>query len=391
MKIAKPLLGSAAVLSALATVAACSVNSANSSSTTSPVAAVVSTPAAAADNAGSSAGSAASTGNAAWAGASTVSGSIALGPYCDSTCAAALKLTTAPASVTCKAAFLDDATSFPYGAAQLALSQKYAKQYFPNMKLTVLNGNNDPATQSSQLDTVVSQGFKTVILDPVVSDALVPATKRAVAAGVKIITIDRTVNTPVVSSIKAPDVPLATRAAQYIADQLHGKGNVAILSGTPGASPTIDRTNGFNEIMKHYPNIKIVANVNGNYDTNAGYTGIANLLTRLPKGRIDWIFSEADVMSLGAMKAIGAAGRGSDVRLSGIDGQNEGFQAIQAGTYAATVVYPLGAAGGGGRRSEGLLRGNAAPVDRPVLPAGHQGQRQPVPRHHVQLTSAHRR
>lgn len=334
MKIAKPLLGSAAVLSALATAAACSVNNANSSSTTSPVAAVVSTAASGGGTGG--AATAASTG-----AASSTSGSIALGPYCDSACAAALKLTTAPASVTCKAAFLDDATSFPYGAAQLALSQKSAKQYFPNMKLTVLNGNNDPATQSSQLDTVVSQGFKTVILDPVVSDALVPATKRAVAAGVKIVTIDRTVNTPVVSSIKAPDVPLATRAAQYIADQLHGKGTVAILSGTPGASPTIDRTNGFNEIMKHYPNIKIVANVNGNYDTNAGYTGIANLLTRLPKGRIDWIFSEADVMSLGAMKAIGAAGRGSDVRLSGIDGQNEGFQAIQAGTYAATVVYPL--------------------------------------------------
>ena len=46
-------------------------------------------------------------------------------------------------------------------------------------------------------------------------------------------------------------------------------------------------------------------------------------------------------MSLGAIKAITAAGRTGDVKLSGIDGQEEGFQAIQNGTYAATVVYPL--------------------------------------------------
>jgi ribose transport system substrate-binding protein len=271
----------------------------------------------------------------------TPTSKVALGPYCGAGCKSDLALKASQKSVNCKVAFLNDATSFPYGAAQAAKAQKYAKEYFPNMQLTVQNGNNDAATQSSQLDTVVAQGYKTVILDPVVSDALVPATSRAVKAGVKVVVIDRTVDTPVLSTIKAPDVPLAVRAAKHIATVLHGKGTVALLSGTPGASATVDRTKGFEQVMKNYPGIKVVSNVNGDYDANTSNTAVTNLLTKYGKGQINWIFSEADVMSLGAIKAIQAAGRTGDVKISGIDGQEEAFQAIQAGTYDSTVVYPV--------------------------------------------------
>jgi ribose transport system substrate-binding protein len=281
---------------------------------------------------------------AACGGASTSSKTaapLAWGPYCDASCQHALTLNASQASVNCRVAFLDDATSFSYGAAQYRLTQDAAAKFFPNMQLTVLNGNNDPPTQSSQLDTVVSEGIKVVILDPVVKAALVPATQRAVAQGVKVIAIDRTVATPVLTTIKAPDVPLAEKAAQRIADLLHGHGNVAILSGTPGASPTIDRTTGFMNVMKNYPGIHIVANVNGNYDTNQGYTATKDLLSRFARGQIDWIFSEADVMSFGAIKAVQESNRGSDVQIGSIDGQNEGMDDVAAGTLAFTVVYPL--------------------------------------------------
>jgi ribose transport system substrate-binding protein len=280
-----------------------------------------------------------SSGSTSTAGSATAA-SINLGVYCGSTCRQRLALHTSPSSVNCKVAFLDDATSFPYGATQYEDAQKYAKEYFPGMSLKVLNGANDPVTQSQQFNTVVAQGYKIVILDPVVADALVPATTAAEAAGVKIIAIDRTVNTPVQSIIKAPDVPLGAREAQYVASQLHGHGTVAILSGTPGASPTIDRTDGIMSVLKNYPGIHVLSNVNGNYDTNTAYSVVTNLLTRYPKGQLNWIISEADVMSLGAIKAIQGAGR-TDVQLASIDGQNEGLQAVQKGQMAADVVYPV--------------------------------------------------
>jgi ABC-type sugar transport system substrate-binding protein len=302
------------------------------------LAAVMTVAAGCASSGGSSSGGS-STGSNSSASAPSAA-SINLGIYCDSTCHQQLTLHASPSSVKCKVAFLDDATSFPYGATQYQEAQKYAKEYFPGMSFTVQNGDNDPVTQSQQVNTVVAQGYKVIVLDPVVSDALVPATKKAEAAGVKIVDIDRTVNTSVQTIIKAPDIPLGAREAQYVVSQMHGQGNVAIVSGTPGASPTIDRTDGIMSVLKRYPGIHVVSNVNGNYDTNQAYNAVTNLLTRYPKGQLSWVISEADNMSLGAVKAIQGTHR-TDVKLASIDGQNQGLRAVQSGQMAADVVYPV--------------------------------------------------
>jgi ribose transport system substrate-binding protein len=263
-----------------------------------------------------------------------------LGVYCDSTCKQQLTVKADPASIKCKAALLDTTTSNPYGADVLTIGQQ-SRKYFPNMDLKVFDGNNDPATQSSQLDTVVSQGIKTVLLDPVVSDALAPAVKRAQAQGVKVVLIDRTVPVPVVTTIKAPDRPLAGRAMAAIAKSLGGKGNVAILAGLSGASVTQERSKGFYAELKKHPGIKVVATEAGDYDTDKAFTATQNILTRFPKGKLDWIFSMADTMSLGAIKAIEAAGRQNDVKITSIDGQNQGIEAVAQGKLAGTVAYPL--------------------------------------------------
>jgi ribose transport system substrate-binding protein len=263
------------------------------------------------------------------------------GAYCGPDCQAALTLQANASDVSCKVAMLVPATSFPYGAAQFQQAQDNAKKYFPNMELTVLNADGDAATQSNQLDTVVSQGIKTIILDPLVRDALVPSTKKAVDSGADVIVVDRTVNTPVLTTIKAPDVPLGERAGEFIAKYLNGKGKVAILSGSAGASPTIDRTAGFMNVMKQYPDIEIVADVAGDYDTAKAEQATTNLLSRFPKGQLDLIYTHADVMAFGALPAIKAAGRGGDVKLVGIDGQEQSMDAIAAGDYLATVAYPV--------------------------------------------------
>lgn len=266
---------------------------------------------------------------------------VPLGPFCGASCQAALQLKVAPSSVNCKVAFLDDATSFPYGATQFKVTAADGKKYFPNMKLTVLNGNGDATTESNELRTVVSEGYKVVILDAVVEDALAPAAKYAISKGVKIVEIDRTVEANVLTTIKAPDVPLGEREATYVVNQMHRSGNVVILSGTPGASPTIDRTTGIENVLKKYPNIHVLANINGNYDTSTGYTVVRDILSRYPAGQVSWIISEADVMTLGAVRAVAAAHRQGTVKIASIDGQNEALAILGQNGFLADVVYPI--------------------------------------------------
>jgi ribose transport system substrate-binding protein len=282
-----------------------------------------------------------STGSAASRDTVVSAGPVDVGPYCAAACRHALALGVARSSVSCRVAFVDDATSFPYGATQFTNTQQAARKYFPNMRLTVLNGNGDPISESQELETVVGQGYRVIILDAVVADALAPAVREATAKGAKIIEIDRTVNAPVVTTIKAPDIPLGEEAARYMVSQLHGKGNVAILSGTPGASPTISRTAGFMDIVRQYPGIHILANVNGNYDTAQAYQVTRDILARYGPGQLNWIFSEADNMALGALQAIKAAHRQQTLKMSGIDGQQQGLQAVAARSpYVGDVIYP---------------------------------------------------
>ena len=288
---------------------------------------------------GSGSGSSATSGSDAAATAAAPK-TVPLGIYCASSCQSALKLGVSPASVKGKVAFIDDATSFPYGATQFTKTQTEAKKYFPNMQVKVLNGNNDPTTESNELNTVVDEGYKVVILDAVVRDALGPATQLAIKKGVKVIEIDRTVDAPVLTTIKAPDVALGTKEMDFVAKQMHGHGNIVILSGTPGASPTIDRTAGIQAALKKYPGIHVLTNVNGNYTTGDAFTAVQSLLSRYPAGHFTWLVSEADAMTLGAVKAIQAAHR-TDIKIASIDGQNEALAILGKNGFEGDVVYPI--------------------------------------------------
>lgn len=268
-----------------------------------------------------------------------------LGMFCGDQCRGALATDAAAQQVDCQVAFLNPATSFPYGAAQAAAAQRAAAA-FPNMRFSVLNGEGSVTTQSSQLDTVVNAGAAVVILDAVVKDALAPAAQRAMQRGVKVIAVDRSVEAPVLTTIKAPDVELGDRVAEHAAEQLGGKGKIAVLSGTPGASPTIDRTAGITRTLAKYPGIQVVDDVNGNYDITQAYQATRNLLAKYEQGQLDWIISEADNMSLGAIQAIKAARRQDNVRISGIDGQEQGLERVADGTYQATVIYPIAVSAG---------------------------------------------
>ena len=274
-----------------------------------------------------------------------VSATDPLGAFCGEQCRTALASATPPGQVSCRVAFLNAATSFPYGAAQALAAQRVATAY-PGMRFSELNGGGSVTTQTSQLDTVVNAGVDVVLLDAVVADALAPAVRRATDRGVAVIAVDRSVNAPVLSTIKAPDVELGDRVAEQAAEQLGGRGRVAILSGTPGASPTIDRTTGITRTLARYPGIEIVDDVNGNYDITQGYQATRNLLAKYASGELDWIISQGDVMSLGAIQAIKAAHRGGTVRISGIDGQQQGLDRVADGSYEATVIYPVAVSAG---------------------------------------------
>lgn len=266
---------------------------------------------------------------------------IDMGPFCGAECREALTLTADPASITGKVGVAIASLTFPYGAALKARTEEAAATYFPGIEMIVGDGQNDPSVQTTLVDNFISQGVDAIIINAVEKDALAPAVKRAMDAGIKVIEVDRTVSTPVTTTIKANDYDIGFNAGNRMIEVLGGNGTVVILQGAAAASPTIDRQQGFMDAIKGTPGITVIAENYADYDQAKGLQVMEDFLQRFPAGEIDAVFTHADIMTFGAIQAIEAAGRQDEITIVSIDGENAAIEQIAAGKMDSSVIYPV--------------------------------------------------
>jgi ribose transport system substrate-binding protein len=266
---------------------------------------------------------------------------VTLSDFCGSDCQAALKLEADPASINCTVGLSWNSFLHPYGATTGERTKEAQKELFPNMKLIVSDGRGDSTTQTNGIDDMLNKSIDVLIISPNDAAALAPAVKRAEDKGVKVIASDRSVDAPVETYIGAANVDTGKVAGDYIVELLGGKGSVVELQGSLGASPTIDRHKGFEDAIKGSPDIKVVGSQTANYNREQGRKVMEDFLQKFGSGQIDAVFTHNDEMSLGAIQAIKEAGRGDEIKVVGIDGQESALKAIKAGDYAGSVVYPI--------------------------------------------------
>ncbi|MCW2839510.1 MAG: ribose transporter substrate-binding protein [Aeromicrobium sp.] len=290
---------------------------------------------------------AACSGGSSGGGTDTVGGNggkaetIKLSEYCGSDCVEGLAFSGDQEAVKCTVGISQNSLQHPYGVAQKKGFEAAAKAYFPNMKLIITDAQGDSVTQSNQVQDMVTRGIDVLLITPFEADSLVPAVKAAVGAKVKVITHDRTVNTPVLTELLDDNEALGKAAGQYFADRLGAEGgNVVMIKGSLGASATNERTDGFMSVVKSNPAIKIVATQTGNYVRTEGLTVMQDYLQRFPKGKLTAVYAQNDEMALGARQAIQEAGRDDDIWVYGLDGSKTGMEAVKSKQLAGTVVYP---------------------------------------------------
>lgn len=206
--------------------------------------------------------------------------------------------------------------------------------------LIITNAENNASKQVADVESLLAQGIKILVISPVTADALTPVVKQAMDAGVRVLTLDRSVNTPVTSHIGADNILIGNTAGKFVCETLGGKGNVAEIQGVAGASATVDRHDAFNAtIAAECPDVKVVADGIGDYVREPAMRFTEDLIQRFPEGQLDLIYTHNDGMALGAVAALEAAGRLDDVKVVGIDGEEAAYQAIKDGKMAATFTY----------------------------------------------------
>ncbi len=254
-----------------------------------------------------------------------------------------------PATYGSKTTSLDGATigfsqsekeANPFRIAETQSMKDEAKKL--GLKIETTNANSSLPKQISDIQDLVNKGVKLLIVAPLNSDGLDPAFAAAAAKGIPVITVDRKVNATFckdfVTFIGSNFAEQGKRAADAMIKATGGKGQIAILLGSPGNNVTTDRTSGFvDQIKAAAPAMKIVAQQTGQFSRDEGQKVMEQLINSNPD--ITAVYAENDEMALGAVTALRAAGKkpGDDVKIVSIDGTRNAVQAIVDGTINAVI------------------------------------------------------
>ncbi len=141
-------------------------------------------------------------------------------------------------------------------------------------------------------------------------------------------------------TIGADNTLIGERVAEFVAAQLKGKNDapkILILEGAVGSPPGQDRPNGFKaKLAQLMPKAQIVNSVSAEWDRLRAMNIATDTLTRTPD--LNVIFAANDVMALGAVEAVRAAGKQGQVMIIGVDGIADARKAVSAGLMTASIT-----------------------------------------------------
>jgi len=226
----------------------------------------------------------------------------------------------------------------PFRVAMVEQNIKYAEENYPDVEVIATDGQNMASKQVADVESLISRKVDVLMISPLTSDAMTPVVKKAMDAGIPVITLDRKVNTDVTLHIGGNNLTIGKAAGEYLTKALNGKGNVIEIQGTAGASATVERNKGFRETLGK--DIKVIAEQHADYLREPSLKFMEDMLQRYGKGEIQAVYAHNDEMALGAIQALKAANRLSEVKVIGMDGENLAIDSVKNEELLATLTYP---------------------------------------------------
>ena len=211
-------------------------------------------------------------------------------------------------------------------------AEKKAKELGYN--LVVLDSQNDPAKELSNVEDVTVRGAKVLLINPTDSEAVGTAVAVANKKNIPVITLDRGANKGnVVSHIASDNVAGGKMAGDFIAEKVGKNAKVIQLEGIAGTSAARERGEGFKQAVEANQ-FELLASQPADFDRTKGLNVMENLLAS--HGSAKAVFAQNDEMALGALRAIKASGK--NILVVGFDGTDDAVKAVNGGQLAATIA-----------------------------------------------------
>ena len=181
----------------------------------------------------------------------------------------------------------------------------------PGVDVIISTGKSS-SEQVAGIENLMMKNINKLVILPHDPEALTAICKRVKQNGLELIVVDRGLSDPVQDlEVVGDNYLFGQNCAKAIAAELNGKGSIVVMEGILCQVNT-DRVAGFTEVMKAYPEIKILQTERADWSEEKGYKVMENMLAKHPA--IDAVWTGDDDVLRGALKAYKKSGR-TDVKL----------------------------------------------------------------------------
>jgi len=238
--------------------------------------------------------------------------------------------------------------------AQKAIKEWQAKD--PDVTFFLVTADS-PAKQVADVEDLMVKGIDALVILAHDSAPLTPIVEKVYNEGIFVVSVDRGLTKPVEHVYVAGDNPgLGRVSAEWMAKELNYKGSIVVLEGIPCVINS-ERVDAFNEVMKKYPNIKILDSQPAYWSTQKGLEIMENYLQKYDK--IDAVWAQDDDVLKGVLQAYKESRRKDILFFLGGAGSKEIIKMVMDGDkqVRADVTYPPSMIGTGISMAVMSLRG----------------------------------
>lgn len=183
--------------------------------------------------------------------------------------------------------FTDNYNGNSYHQAMERYMQETADQLIADgemAELTIVEANQDAATQISQIEDFITQGYDLIVIDPCSTSSLNNAVQEACDAGIPCLIIN---DGPIdfehdlVYQLNFDFRDLAQTLTEYVCEAIGGSGSIIELRGTAGTTCDTEMHQGVLDALEKYPDVEIVAEIYTDWTGSKAQTELNSILPTL--------------------------------------------------------------------------------------------------------------
>lgn len=236
-------------------------------------------------------------------------------------------------------------------AANMVKAMAAHKSLADKVDLQVQVAGPNAQRQIQQINAMVKQGADAIVTFPISPTALNQVVKNACDQGVIVFAYDAEITEPCAYNTHIDQSEAGRVTAEWLVDQLGGKGNIVVITGVPGTSVDTQRTAAAKEVFAKHPDIKIVSEAVGMWSQAVARTEMSKILATHDWDDIDGLWMQvgcytANAMQLEAGKTVeellpcaGEGANGGRIQMLPIGTEVEGASSPYAPLGAPRISY----------------------------------------------------